>query len=422
MAIHVVQKGDSLWQIARRYDVTVESLMKANGLQSDLLMPGLALYVPTPTLTRKFYQIKPGDTLWNIAQFFQTTVSTIFDANDGLDVDQLEVGRTIDVPTIEKMEMETLGFFVPYSLADFFEKFPTYSQQLTYLAVVSYSLRADGKLVVLLDDRGIAEACRARGVMPLAMVRNVLENGEFRPELVGQMLKSRAAQERFIEQVIAMLDEKRYEGVSIDFEFIPPDARREYVEFLRALKRRLGGRLLHVNVHSKTEESYTNPITGGQDYAGIGDVADIVAVMTMDYGYPGGPPNPVAPIDWMERVIRFAIAHIDRRKLQVGFPLYGYDWDVTTLETTGLSLLAAQNRAIQQRVSIEFEEKTQSPFYEYWQNTTAHAVWFDDIRSFNAKYKLVDFYKLRGVTFWETRLDFPQNWAYIDAHVTVVKK
>ena len=231
MAIHVVQKGDSLWQIARRYDVTVESLMKANGLQSDLLMPGLALYVPTPTLTTKFYQIKPGDTLWKIAQFFQTTVSTIFDANDGLDIDRLEVGRTIDVPTIEKMEMETLGFFVPYSLADFFEKFPTYSQQLTYLAVVSYSLRADGKLVVLLDDRGIAEACRARGVMPLAMVRDVLENGEFRPELVGQMLKSRAAQERFIEQVIAMLDEKRYEGVSIDFEFIPPDARREYVEF-----------------------------------------------------------------------------------------------------------------------------------------------------------------------------------------------
>jgi spore germination protein len=58
--------------------------------------------------------------------------------------------------------------------------------------------------------------------------------------------------------------------------------------------------ILHVNVHAKTEDIPTNLIIGAYDYLAIGAVADIVGVMTIDYGYPTGPPNPVATIWWVE--------------------------------------------------------------------------------------------------------------------------
>ncbi|MCE5315736.1 MAG: LysM peptidoglycan-binding domain-containing protein, partial [Parachlamydia sp.] len=43
---HVVQEGDSLWKIARRYKVDIETLKKANNLQSDRLRPGTTLKIP----------------------------------------------------------------------------------------------------------------------------------------------------------------------------------------------------------------------------------------------------------------------------------------------------------------------------------------------------------------------------------------
>lgn len=419
MSIYVVQQGDSLWKIAERFRVPINTIIEVNGLQTDLLMPGLALYIPNQSLTTKFYQIQPGDTLVKIARQYETTVDLIMSANPSIQPYNLQIGQTIYVPTPQKMRMVTLGFIIPYSLTLFFQQFPTYAHELTFLAVATYSHTENGELVTLFSDEGIVALCRMYGVSPLAMIRNVNEDGSFNAEIVLQLLQNVQYRRRFIDELIHMIEAKGYDGVSIDFEFIPPEARNDFVLFLYELKLRLGRRVLHVNVHAKTEESYTNPLTGAQDFYAIGQIADIVAVMTLEFGYLGGPPNPVSPIDWMEQVIRYALTEIDRSKLQVSFPLYGYDWDATTNEAVGLSLLAAQNRAITERVSIQFEERTYTPFYEYTKNTTRHIVWFDDIRSYDVKYKLVDFYGLLGVTFWEVRLDFPQNWVYMNDHIDV---
>lgn len=422
MTIHVVGTGDSLWNISRRYGVQIDEIVQENGLNSTLLMPGLALYIPTPALTIRFYQIKPRDTLWELAYRFQTTVEQILAVNGTLDLYNLQIGQTINIPTPQKMTMETLGFFVPYSLPGFFTTFPTYADQLTYLAVASYSFTGEGEVYVDLSDEGIAATCRKLNVVPLLMIRNIVEGGVFSPENVGSVLENPSYRKRLIDEIMNVIREKGYGGVSVDFEFIPPARRDDFIRFLRELKHALGRFLLHVNVHSKTEDSLTNPITGGHDYEAIGKVADIVAIMTMDFGYPGGPPNPVTPISWLEEVIRYGISLIDRDKLQVAFPLYGYDWALDTNEASGLSLLAAQNRAIEQRVSIEFDLTEMTPFYRYWTDGNGHIVWFDDIRSYNEKYKLVDFYRLLGVTFWETRLSFPQNWAYMKQHINVKKR
>ncbi|MDE3838896.1 peptidoglycan-binding protein [Bacillus methanolicus] len=60
----VVKKGDTLWEISQKYDVTVEDIKKWNGLSSDLIYPNDKLEVSP----EKHYIVQCGDTLWDIAK------------------------------------------------------------------------------------------------------------------------------------------------------------------------------------------------------------------------------------------------------------------------------------------------------------------------------------------------------------------
>ena len=52
--VHIVKAGESLSRIAARYDMTVATLMRLNGLRKSTIMPGQALVVSgTPRRTKR---------------------------------------------------------------------------------------------------------------------------------------------------------------------------------------------------------------------------------------------------------------------------------------------------------------------------------------------------------------------------------
>ncbi|WP_370519795.1 glycoside hydrolase family 18 protein [Pontibacillus sp. HMF3514] len=416
-----MKSGDSLWRISQRYNVSIQAISEVNGLASvDQLVPGLALYIPKESLNDRVYVIQAGDTYWKLAQRFQTSTQLIIEANPGVDPSLLSIGQQIQIPSPQPLNIETLGFLVPYNIEPFLPRLQEISQHLTYLAVVAYSFTEEGYAYKQGEDEQVVEACKQFGIQPLLCIRN-FKDGDFSAELVGGVFANESYRTNLVQSMVRFVDQQGYAGVSIDFEFVPPPQRGDFELFLQALKTELGGRILHVNVHAKTADVPTNPIIGAYDYKVIGEIADIVAVMTIDYGYPTGPPKAIAPIWWMEEVVRFALTKIPARKMQVSFPVYGYDKVIPGFETSALSALDAQNMAIRRWLPIQFEERSQSPFYRYVLNNRQHEVWFEDIRSYKAKYELLDAYNLLGTTFWQVRFRFPQNWAFMDQHIKVMK-
>ena len=96
---YVVQPGDSLWLIAKRYGTTVEALKQLNGLTSDLLNIGQVLKIPADTDTSYFeYTVRAGDTLWLLSRRFDTTVEAIQKLN-GLSGDNLSIGQVLKIPS-----------------------------------------------------------------------------------------------------------------------------------------------------------------------------------------------------------------------------------------------------------------------------------------------------------------------------------
>ncbi|MBT2689510.1 LysM peptidoglycan-binding domain-containing protein [Bacillus sp. ISL-47] len=421
MGMHVIQSGDSLWALSQKYNVSIQSIIKANGLENAPgIIPGLALYIPEDGAVTRSYIVKPGDTLWRIAQRFQTSVDAILSANPGIRPEWLYIGQKINIPTTVKKSMQTLGFIVPYSPEAFLPIFRQTAKNLTFIAISAYSLTKEGYAYAELEDTAIVAESKRLNVTPLLMIRN-LADGEFSAELIGGVLKNPVYRRNLILSLMNFVKQKGYGGVSLDFEFIPPPRRQDYSLFLRELKSAMGSLILHVNVHAKTEDIPTNRIIGAYDYKAIGSAADIMAVMTMDYGYPTGPPNPVAPVWWVEEVIKYSVTQINPEKLQIALPLYGYDWRTADNVTRAYSMQAIQDTALSAGAIIQYDRYAASPWFKYWRGAEEHLVWFEDIRSITEKYKLIDQYNLLGMTYWQLSLPFPQNWAFADKNFTIVK-
>lgn len=97
-----VQAGDNLYNIARKFNVSVNDIMLANSLNSTLLVIGQELYIPTgsvienPSSPLKYTVVK-GDTLYSIANKFNTSVNKLKELNN-LGSNVLSVGQILTIP------------------------------------------------------------------------------------------------------------------------------------------------------------------------------------------------------------------------------------------------------------------------------------------------------------------------------------
>ena len=110
--VHILQPGETLWSVARRYQTTVTNLMILNRLgEASSLAAGRELYVPAtrglaPTSQRAakpknrgaaVYEVKKGDSLWSISRRFGVTVNEILTWNNLTDLAHLPVGTKLAI-------------------------------------------------------------------------------------------------------------------------------------------------------------------------------------------------------------------------------------------------------------------------------------------------------------------------------------
>lgn len=99
--VYVVVRGDNLYRIALRFNTTVDAIMKANGLTSSNIYVGQTLTIPGPGVppapTGQVHIVQTGDTLYSIARRYGTTVDAIMSAN-GLTSTTIYVGQQLIIP------------------------------------------------------------------------------------------------------------------------------------------------------------------------------------------------------------------------------------------------------------------------------------------------------------------------------------
>ena len=232
MIIYVVKQGDSLYSIAQRFGVPEDTIIIQNELtHPNELVVGQTIVIITNKIP---YTIKRGDRLQNIANTYGVSVEDILRINDNItNPNNIQAGETIYIPIPSQKlgSMEVNGYAFPNISQEVLSKTLPY---LTYLSIFSYQVRPDGSLITI-NEQDLIDQARQAGVAPLMVITNIEEDGGFSGEITNSIFNDPVARANLIKNIVDTLNQKNYYGVDVDFEYIFPEDRENYNNFLREL-------------------------------------------------------------------------------------------------------------------------------------------------------------------------------------------
>ena len=418
MDIYVVKSGDTAESIAERYNIPTFVLNMLNNLDEiPNLVVGQALLILRPT---RYHTVAANETLYSIAQRYGVDLNTLYRNNPNLGGRALVYpGQTliIEFERSPMGEIDVNGYAYPYIDKALLRRTLPY---INYMTPFTYGITNEGSLVQL-DDAELIDLALNFGVDPLMHLSTLTENGGFSNELASLVLNNPDIQDKLIGEIIENMQEKGYTGLDIDFEFVYPEDSLLYGDFIGKLRENLNplGYEVIAALAPKTSDTQRGLLYEGHNYRAVGGNADAVLLMTYEWGYTYGPPLAVAPIRNVRQVMEYALGIIPPEKIFLGIPNYGYDWTLPFVKgesrADSISNVEAIQLAARYGAEIQFDEVSQAPWFRYTdENGRAHEVWFEDVRSVQQKFNLINEKGLRGAGYWNLMRPFQQNWSLLN--------
>lgn len=415
MQIYVVKPGDTLFSIGRALGLAPGFLARYNGLQEPYrLAVGQSLLALYP---EKAVTVQAGDTLSSIAASAGTDVLSLFRMNPNLSgSDRIYPGQIL-VTQLEQNRTRSAfvaGYAYPYVQESVLRGILPFTGALMPF---TYGFTPEGALVPMDDERLLALA-EDYGVRPFLHLSTLTAAGTFSAAQAAVVLRSETLQRTLAEAALQKMQEKGYQGLDVDFEYLGQELAEAYAQFLTLLHERLApyGLPLIAALAPKTSADQPGTLYEGHDYAAVASACDAVLLMTYEWGYTYGPPMAVAPIGAVRRVVEFALTQMDAAKILLGFPNYAYDWTLpfTAGATRAQSIgnEAAPLLAAQYGAEIQFDTQSQTPYFTYLDEAgQPHEVWFEDVRSAQAKFALLPEYGLLGLGYWNFMRPFTAGFS-----------
>ncbi|MBE5883179.1 MAG: LysM peptidoglycan-binding domain-containing protein [Lachnospiraceae bacterium] len=378
----------------------------------------------------EIYVVEQGDTVNAIAAAYGIEAAQLILDNQLVEPYELAVGQALFIGIGERQPTMTIavsGYAYPFINQWVLQQTLPF---LTELPIFSYGFTLDGELIPpLWDDSWMIRLALMNGTQPILTLTPFGPNGRFNNQLISSIVNSQAYMDNIIQNMLLLMQEKGYQGVDIDFEYILASDRDAFTEFVRQVAEAMRANGYHTSVALAPKTSADQPglLYEGKDYRALGQVADHVLLMTYEWGYTFGPPMAVAPINQVRRVVEYALTEIPREKIDLGIPNYGYNWalpyerGVTQAQTIGN--VQAVRIAVERGAAIQFDELAQSPYFRYRDVATGveHEVWFEDVRSLQAKFDLIKEFQLRGCGYWQIMQWFRANWLLLQENFYIRK-
>lgn len=158
--VYIVQKGDTLYSVAMANNTTVDELKKANNLTSNILSTGQLLKIPSALLPESTYIVKKGDSLYSIANKYNTTVDELKRINN-LTSNILSIGQVLKLPSDKASNVEKEENNISYtvqkgdSLYSIARKYDTTIDRIKDLNNLTTNLLSIGQVLLIPTDTNL---------------------------------------------------------------------------------------------------------------------------------------------------------------------------------------------------------------------------------------------------------------------------
>ena len=282
-----------------------------------------------------------------------------------------------------------------------FPSMKSFAKSMTGVGPFWYKATKSGALEAK-DSQLVYDTARSLGLAMYPLITNKTGSNE-------QVLGDPAIRTMVTDNIVKLVQEKQYDGVNIDFELLPPAQRDNLTKFMAELYPKMKAINKTVIISVFPQVDVAEDVSGAYNYPELAKSADFLQIMTYDNHWSTSKPGPIAPIDWYEKNIKYAIDNCGGpHKVIIGVGVYGYDWVGTEGET--ITYVDAIVRSEQNGAKIEYDEAAQAPHYKY----KDHEVWFENDKSVSAKLDVVAKYNPAGIALWRLGQEQPEVWPLID--------
>lgn len=354
MFFHFVKKGDNLYDLSKKYDVDLQTIINNNSL------------------------INPEDLVVNQCLLI----------NDGMNNNNRN-SKVFNGYAYEFSSIKSVERALPY---------------LTYLSIFSYRVNENGDIDNINDDKLISLA-KQYDVKPIMVITNSKIKGGFSPDIASDILNNQNKINYLFENIEKILKEKKYYGLNIDFEYIKPSDKEKFIDFIRQADKyfRTKKYYLSIALAPKNSDEQKGLLYESHDYEKLSNYVDNVILMTYEWGYTYGPAMAVAPVNEVKKVLDYATSKMEPNKIIMGIPNYGYDFIVPYVKNQKAKSITNPQAiviAYENHASIKRNKLSMTPYFTYKNEGKDHEVHFDDPCSIEGKLSLIDDYGIAGGSIW----------------------
>ena len=219
------------------------------------------------------------------------------------------------------------------------------------------------------------------------------------PDIVKKILNNDDLRQKHIQQILQIIKDTGADGIDIDYENLYTQDKEIFSKFIQELSQSLhdDNKILIVTVAQKTE-NHDRDGAGAVDWRKVSQYADKIMIMCYNYSYKTGKPGPLCPTSWLNDIIKFAKTQIPPGKIGIALGFYGYDW--SKKEAVTINRRQAENLIDTCQVKLNWDKKSQSPYFSYSNGGLIHNVWFENEKSIRQKLNIIKKHKIKNIGIW----------------------
>jgi len=327
------------------------------------------------------------------------------------DLDQLMAAtREQDIRSKHDGPPLAIGFFVNWDDSSIASLRQNY-QSLDWMVPewMRLSGNADNPLALDIDDKAVEFIQEHRPEMPVLPLLQNYKNEEWNSDVLSASVSTEESRRKLINSLLAVIDQYKFGGITIDIEEVPASSQRNLFTFMRELHEEFQPRGLILAQAVPFDNDEWN-------YKAYASVTDYLMLMAYDQHWSTGDSGPVSGEDWYEGILKKRMAELSPAKTIICFGNYGYDWtmgdkkDEAETMTFQESLLTAKE-SLDNVTDIKYDPVSKNPYYQYTEDDGKdHTVWFLDAATAYNQLQAAKPYGVAGFALWRLGSEDPSLW------------